>query len=654
MVRRLTLGATLAAALVVSSTATSASPSPTGSWVGTLELPRGSQPIAVALNLRGGRATVDLAPGHANRLSVAASIAGARARLALPGRPADVLELARSGATLTGSARQGATVGRVRLRRGAAQLGTYGSYRLAARADARRRPAGRKPVRRRLRDGRDPAAPSDRRRTLRALRGARHTSSGRRRRDVRADRRELARDAGDPRGEPRARGAVPVGRDEPRGHADAASGCRPASRRRARARLRADRRATRASTRPTSSRAALRCSPTTSAGSACPAVAYAGERASEPAIEAVRARRAGRRPLPRGRSRTSIAPASGSRASSQAGWIMPRAAAREPAVRFLVLLVAPAVTQGESDLYGSAHRPGRAARRPRRTIERQVRAVDTGRRRSAPVDPSALDPRALDLRRARPPRPDGALGRAPAAARRRAGTRLHGRGAPQRRPRSRRHRDRVDGGRPSLQCVRRRALRDDRRLAPRPSAHGLSCRPATARRPRGENAAMPRRADGRLTLTEAAVLALLQDRGRALRLRPAQARREERRPPLGAGASQLYATLARLVRRSLVAGEDVAQARRPDKRVFRLTDGRDRRARHLAPRPRGRVDDRVRARVFVGGLMPPEQLAAHVERFRRGPRRARGARGAWPTRTRIAATTGSTTSRCGSRSPPSE
>ena len=46
---------------------------------------------------------------------------------------------------------------------------------------------------------------------------------------------------------------------------------------------------------------------------------------------------------------------------SQAGWIMPRAATREPAVRFLVVFAGPAVTADESDLYqdltGQGDRP---------------------------------------------------------------------------------------------------------------------------------------------------------------------------------------------------------------------------------------------------------------------------------------------------------
>jgi hypothetical protein len=69
--------------------------------------------------------------------------------------------------------------------------------------------------------------------------------------------------------------------------------------------------------------------------------------------------------------------------ASQAGWIMPLAASREPAVRFLVLLVSPTLTQGAVDLYdqltgGGAARPSR----PLAEIEAQVRRTP----------PSGFDP----------------------------------------------------------------------------------------------------------------------------------------------------------------------------------------------------------------------------------------------------------------------
>jgi uncharacterized protein len=53
--------------------------------------------------------------------------------------------------------------------------------------------------------------------------------------------------------------------------------------------------------------------------------------------------------------------------ASQAGWIMPLAASREPAIRWLVLLVSPAVTQGESDLWGDL--TGQGELRPTRSFD---------------------------------------------------------------------------------------------------------------------------------------------------------------------------------------------------------------------------------------------------------------------------------------------
>jgi pimeloyl-ACP methyl ester carboxylesterase len=68
---------------------------------------------------------------------------------------------------------------------------------------------------------------------------------------------------------------------------------------------------------------------------------------------------------------------------SQAGWIMPLAAFREPAIRWLVLLVSPTVTQGESDLWGDLTGQGEFA--PTRSfddIEAEVRRAG----------PSGFDP----------------------------------------------------------------------------------------------------------------------------------------------------------------------------------------------------------------------------------------------------------------------
>ena len=69
--------------------------------------------------------------------------------------------------------------------------------------------------------------------------------------------------------------------------------------------------------------------------------------------------------------------------ASQAGWIMPLAATREPAIRFLLGFVAPTLTQGETDLWANLNAHGQAP--PTRTdedMEAEVRAAG----------PSGVDP----------------------------------------------------------------------------------------------------------------------------------------------------------------------------------------------------------------------------------------------------------------------
>ena len=127
---------------------------------------------------------------------------------------------------------------------------------------------------------------------------------------------------------------------------------------------------------------------------------------------------------------------------------------------------------------------------------------------------------------------------------------------------------------------------------------------------------MPRRADGRLTLTEAAVLALLRIEGPSSGYDLLKLADKSIGHLWAPARSQLYATLTRLVRRSLVDGEDVAQARRPDKRVFRLTEAGVAALDEWLADPEDDSTIGFLVRVFVGGLMPPEQLAGHVDRFR--------------------------------------
>ena len=98
-----------------------ATPRPAGTWSGTLSLPSATDPVAVSIELRGGRAVVALGAGLPARTEVAARATPGRLRLSLPGRPAPlVLDVRARGARLVGSIRQGTVRGTVELRRGRA------------------------------------------------------------------------------------------------------------------------------------------------------------------------------------------------------------------------------------------------------------------------------------------------------------------------------------------------------------------------------------------------------------------------------------------------------------------------------------------------------------------------------------------------------
>jgi hypothetical protein len=95
--------------------------------------------------------------------------------------------------------------------------------------------------------------------------------------------------------------------------------------------------------------------------------AWPGESASETAIHAyARDVEAGARFLAAQPDvdRTRI----GVSGASQAGWIMPLAASREPSIRFMVGLVSPTLSQGQTDLW--ADRAGKGAAPPAEPIER--------------------------------------------------------------------------------------------------------------------------------------------------------------------------------------------------------------------------------------------------------------------------------------------
>ena len=110
---------------------------PAGSWAGSIQFTRagGPEPFSMSLELRGRRAVVALGPGHASRTEVAARISGSRVRLSLPGRP---WRLALDGRVrkgrLVGTLRQGPVRGRFQLsRRAPIEGGTLGLYRIGTR-----------------------------------------------------------------------------------------------------------------------------------------------------------------------------------------------------------------------------------------------------------------------------------------------------------------------------------------------------------------------------------------------------------------------------------------------------------------------------------------------------------------------------------------
>jgi uncharacterized protein len=90
----------------------------TAYWAGHFVLPSGTQPVRIALSTEGKRALVTLAPGHAwtERIPLAAN--GGAFGFRLPGRPAPLVFSGRiSGKVVTGAVRQGAAHGTFVLRR---------------------------------------------------------------------------------------------------------------------------------------------------------------------------------------------------------------------------------------------------------------------------------------------------------------------------------------------------------------------------------------------------------------------------------------------------------------------------------------------------------------------------------------------------------
>lgn len=106
-----------------------------GSWVGTISFrnPAGVEPAPVSIQIRGRRAVVSLGRGHAASTAVVARITGRRLRLSSPARPGRLAFDGRlEGRRITGSVRNRAVRGRFSLRRGSPlEEATLGLYRFA-------------------------------------------------------------------------------------------------------------------------------------------------------------------------------------------------------------------------------------------------------------------------------------------------------------------------------------------------------------------------------------------------------------------------------------------------------------------------------------------------------------------------------------------
>jgi pimeloyl-ACP methyl ester carboxylesterase len=108
------------------------------SWTGTYALPAAAAPVAIVVQLHGHSATVALGPGHSGATHVSVAIRGRRVRFAIPGLPQNVVfggDL--RGARLAGTVRQGALRGRFSLRHGIARIvSLLGAYRNASGTEA--------------------------------------------------------------------------------------------------------------------------------------------------------------------------------------------------------------------------------------------------------------------------------------------------------------------------------------------------------------------------------------------------------------------------------------------------------------------------------------------------------------------------------------
>jgi uncharacterized protein len=344
--------------LAAGSAVAAPAPTPSGTWVGTFSLPSARAQVPIAVDLRGTTALVTMGAGHPAETAVRARRTPGRLRFSLPGRPAPVsFDGVLRGRTMRGIVRHGATRGTFVLRRGATgDLGIPALYafpggrhlvvadgffgRNALELDAgflhllTRTSAGRYTIGAGVGD-RTPVG-------LAAFDGGGATWAPEGRAEERAVRVALRQEEVRVRSGSATLGCtltIPPGGGTRPGVAFA-HGSGAAVRSFV---------STWASFFASAGAVTLACD---KRGIGQSGGAYPGEAASAANIDQyardveAQARFLAAQPEVDD-SRIGLSGA------SQAGWIMPLAASREPAIRWLVLLVSPTVTQGESDLWGS-------------------------------------------------------------------------------------------------------------------------------------------------------------------------------------------------------------------------------------------------------------------------------------------------------------
>jgi DNA-binding PadR family transcriptional regulator len=119
-----------------------------------------------------------------------------------------------------------------------------------------------------------------------------------------------------------------------------------------------------------------------------------------------------------------------------------------------------------------------------------------------------------------------------------------------------------------------------------------------------------------LTTTEAAVLALLAIEGEQSGYDLVKQVDQAIGYVWAPAKTQLYVVLPRLAKRDLARSRTVRHAGRPEKQLYRITrEGRRRLDAWLRVEPES--VETFYLRLFVGGLVPDDVLAEHVEWFRR-------------------------------------